>query len=77
MNYGGVRSIQSTADPEKGLPGPHGYGDLGYDEIDLIQPGHYEHRMLFSTGIELLVQFSEFSFTYATGTERGDKFCGS
>ena len=60
--YGGERTIQSTADPDQGLAGPHGYGDLGYDEIDLIEDGLFEHRMLFSSGIELQVQFSRFSF---------------
>ena len=64
LTYGGVDSLTSTADPDTGLPGPHGYGDLGYDEIEVLANGHYEHRMLFSTGIELHVQFNEFSFTY-------------
>jgi hypothetical protein len=61
LTYRGVRSLASTADPQAGLPGPHGYGDLGYNEIEIIEPGVYEHRMLFSSGIELQVQFSEFS----------------
>jgi hypothetical protein len=64
LTYGGVDSLTSTADPDTGLPGPHGYGDLGYDEIEVLANGRYEHRMLFSTGIELHVQFNEFSFTY-------------
>lgn len=64
LTYGGVDSLTSTADPDSGLPGPHGYGDLGYDELEVLANGHYEHRMLFSTGIELLVRFTEFSFSY-------------
>ena len=64
LAYGGVDSLTSTADPNTGLPGPHGYGDLGYDEIEVLPDGRYEHRMLFSTGIELHVQFTEFSFNY-------------
>lgn len=64
LTYGGVDSLTSTADPDTGLPGPHGYGDLGYDEIEVLANGRYGHRMLFSTGIELHVQFNEFSFTY-------------
>jgi hypothetical protein len=64
LMYCGVESVTSTADPATGLPGPHGYGDLGYDEIECIRPGIYEHRMLFSTGIELHVRFSNFSLWY-------------
>lgn len=73
LTYCGVESVTSTADPRTGLPGPHGYGDLGYDEIERIQPGIYEHRMLFSTGIELHVRFSDFSLRYEDyQTEDGD-----
>ena len=64
LTYEGVDSLTSIADPDAGLPGPHGYGDLGYDEIEVLPNGHYEHRMLFSTGIELHVRFTGFSFTY-------------
>lgn len=59
---GEVASVTSTADRETGLPGPHGYGDLGCDEIECIGAGICEYRMLFSSGIELQVRFSEFSF---------------
>lgn len=71
LTYEGVHSLTSTADPEAGLPGPHGYGDLGYDEIEVLANGGYEHRMLFSTGIELHVQFTEFSFNYENDKSKG------
>lgn len=61
LHYGGVDKVVSTADPKKGLPGPYGYGDLGYDELDLVN-NKLEHRFLFSTGIEVKIQFEEFSF---------------
>lgn len=64
LTYCGVESLTSTANPETALPGPHGYGDLGYDEIECIQSDIYEHRMLFSTGIELHVRFSDFFLWY-------------
>jgi hypothetical protein len=64
LTYEDVRAISSAADPETGLAGPHGYGDLGYDEVEILAPNFYEHRMLFSTGIELKVQFSNFSVFY-------------
>jgi hypothetical protein len=55
--YSGVRSMRSLGDPEVGLGGPHSYGDLGYYEVELLGEGFFEHRMLFSSGIELQVQF--------------------
>ena len=64
LRYGGVLSVCSDADPEKGLPGPHGYGDLGYDEVDVLEPGLFEHRMLFSTGITLSIHHREFHLRF-------------
>jgi hypothetical protein len=64
LSYTGVELLNSTADPEKGLPGPHGFGDLGYDEIHMPEPGLFEHRMLFSTGIMLTVLHRGFSLIY-------------
>jgi hypothetical protein len=65
--YDGVTGLNSTSDPEKGLPGPHGYGDLGNDEIEVLPDGSYEHRMLFSTGIELSVRFGAFRLEVPDG----------
>ena len=48
-----------TSDPSVGLGGPHGFGDLGYDEIDVGEDGPFEHRLLFSSGIELAVRFAD------------------
>jgi hypothetical protein len=59
--YSGVERFESSADPKVGLRGPHGYGDLGYCEVDLRTTGAFEHRILFSTGIELVVVFRTFS----------------
>jgi hypothetical protein len=60
LSYSGVERMESTADPSAGLTGPYGYGDLGYDEVDILASGAFEHRLLFSTGIELAVVFREF-----------------
>lgn len=65
LTYGGVERVESTADPDVGLGGPHGYGDLGYDELDVLPTGAIEHRLLFSTGVELVLVFSSFAFTRA------------
>src|SRR5688572_7244909 len=60
LHYGYVAYFSSNSDPDKGLPGPHGFGDLGYDEIEVLEDGSYEHRLLFSSGIELVVRFRDF-----------------
>jgi hypothetical protein len=61
LKYGGVSWVRSLADPKSGLPGPHGYGDLGYWEFEALGDGLCEHRMLFSTGIEIHIRFRELS----------------
>jgi hypothetical protein len=53
LRYDGVHAFESRADPDVGLAGPGGYGDLGYDELDLTPEGLAVHRLLFSSGIEL------------------------
>ena len=60
LRYEDAREIVSYADPARGLGGQHGYGDLGYDEIELLGDGTFEHRLLFSSGIELAVRFARF-----------------
>jgi hypothetical protein len=64
LAYSGVESFESLADPDAGLAGPHGYGDLGYDEIEVLGAGLFQHRMLFSTGIEFAVTFAGFRLTH-------------
>ncbi len=66
LTYIGLVGMQSTADPEKRLGGPGGYGDLGYDEVDVGEDGLFEHRLLFSTGIELGFRFRDFAFEEET-----------
>lgn len=61
--YREVERFESLADPKVGLRGPAGYGDLGYCEVEVLPGGTFEHRMLFSTGIELIVEFREFEMT--------------
>jgi hypothetical protein len=57
LHYEGVRSIRSAAEPAGGLPGPDGFGDYGYDELDVTPDGLVEHRMLFSSSIQLTITF--------------------
>jgi hypothetical protein len=64
LRYSGVSQFCSIADPELGFPAPHGYGDLGYDEADVTPTGEIEHRILFSSGIEFLIRFSDFKLAW-------------
>jgi hypothetical protein len=68
LTYHRLRSFQSFADPDAGLNGPHGYGDLGYDESDALSNGLFEHRILFSTGIEFRIAFADFSLAFKDET---------
>jgi hypothetical protein len=61
LTYTGVERVESTADPAVGLQGPHGYGDFGYDEVEVLPAGAFEHRMVFASGVELCVVFGGFS----------------
>lgn len=60
LTYLDVERFGSTSDPEVSLGGPGGYGDLGYSEVDVLPIGVFEHRLLFSTGIEFSVVFRGF-----------------
>ncbi len=64
LKYRGLTSFNSTADPDNGLPGPRGYGDLGYDEIELLSNGLLEHRILFSSGIVFTIEFKNIELNY-------------
>ena len=63
LDYVGVTSFKSIAEHEKGLPGPQGYGDLGYEEIDVVD-GLFVHGILFSGGIEFEIRFKGFELSY-------------
>jgi hypothetical protein len=58
--YTGVDRFEGFAAPDVYLRGPGGFGDLGYCEVDVLESGSFEHRLLFSTGIELIVEFRGF-----------------
>lgn len=63
LHYSGVTEFCSNAQHEKGLAGPRGYGDLGYEEVDIVD-GCLVHRMLFSGNIEMEIRFHSFVLTY-------------
>ena len=63
LSYRRVEAFSLEAAPERSLPGPSGFGDLGYYEIDSPSADVFEHRLLFSSGVELCVRFREFNFS--------------
>jgi hypothetical protein len=71
LHYDGVTSLETSCDPKYTLPGPSGYGDLGYDELDIDHEGLFVHRFLFSRGIEFELHFARFSFTEQPLSEDG------
>ena len=73
LHYSGVRQFNSISDPQKTLPGPGGYGDLGYDEIEVLDQGWFEHRLLFSSGIEIAIQFQGFDYEIVDETSASNK----
>ena len=60
LSYLDILSFETTSDPDKCLPGPGGFGDLGHEEIEVLEEGVFKHSILFSSGIELAVTFTRF-----------------
>lgn len=67
LQYSGVVSFGANSDPDKSLIGPGGFGDWGYDEADLAEDGRFEHRVLFSSGIELQIVFEGLTVSWEAG----------
>lgn len=65
--YHGVALLQQFSYCDDALGGPGGLGDLGYDEWHLTADGLTEHRLLFSSGTELLVQFQSLTVVSPNG----------
>ena len=70
LAYTGVEQFTSQPDPVGGFSS-HGFGDLGYDEVDLSPTGALIHRVLFASGIELEVVFRGFEFLPVHPAEPG------
>lgn len=70
LQYSDVISITTLADPKNGLNGPHGFGDFGYDEADIDADGNFEHRLLFSSGIEMQIVFRAFELNWKDSEDR-------
>ena len=59
LEYQGLQKFSSTS-PVQDSFGGDGYGDIGYTEIEILAEGVFEHRFLFSTGIEMAFDFTDF-----------------
>lgn len=70
LAYSQVTSVTVSGAAEHPLAGPFGFGDLGYDEFHVLGPGAIEHRLLFSSGVEVAIVFSGLQFT-ASPAPRG------
>ena len=68
LEYYGLRKFRSLA-PEQESFGGDGYGDIGNQEIELLSEGTFEHRLLFSTGIELAITFVNFKLVQLPWSE--------
>lgn len=64
LSYTGVTQMVSVIDPDVDGLSESGYGDHGFDEIEVLENNLYEHRMLFSSGIELRIRFHNFFLDY-------------
>ena len=63
LHYSGLQQLRLITAGAEPLLGPAGLGHLGYDDLDLISPALVEHRLLFSTGAELIMRFSGFKLS--------------
>ncbi|MBZ0113007.1 MAG: hypothetical protein K8J08_11130 [Thermoanaerobaculia bacterium] len=57
---------RQAEEPEIEWPTEGSLGQIGYDEFDLVSEGQLEHRILFTSGAELVVHFGRFSFQAQT-----------
>ncbi|MBI4613915.1 MAG: hypothetical protein HY720_09930 [Planctomycetes bacterium] len=74
--YKGVTSFRIQMDPDRYICMP-GFGNFGYDEVDLMLDGRLQHRFIFCTGIEMSIDFTtcdvrreDFPHTAREGSDR-------
>ena len=69
ITYSGVRRFAVMPSLEGGLCGPCGFGELGYCEVDRTGAGTFIHRILFSSGITIAIEFDGFEYKRSRLTE--------
>ena len=58
--YSGVTTFRTFVAGSGSCGSPNAFGDLGYQEVEVVGSGQFEHRLLFASGIELHVRFKAF-----------------
>jgi hypothetical protein len=75
LHYEGVTTVESTNEGEW-VSEAFDNSYLGYCEIELLPDGRWEHRMLFASGIEVVIRFCEFkALLRAIGTNHRLTMC--
>ena len=59
LQYTGVSRFRTLDGKGESLPVSDGYGDIGYYEIEVLDNNVFEHRLLFSSGIEFSIVFND------------------
>ena len=72
LEYAGVVAVVLLGEGSDSLPGSAGLGDLGYDEFEPLGSDVFEHRLLFSSGVEISIRFRDFRFTARRGGQMPD-----
>lgn len=62
LTYLGLKAFSITPNPGLGLDKDYGFGQLGYDEVDVDSTGVLVHRLLFATGVEVEIRFDGFDY---------------
>lgn len=64
LKFTDVEYYNYIGNQDESLPGPGGFGEIGYTEYEKINNVFSEYRIIFSTGIELTVGFNNFEFDF-------------
>ena len=69
LSYLNLQRMRTTDDPTESLPGPDGFGDLGYDEIELMPD--------FPSNTDSFLQRHEIQGSIGAGSRRAGRGCPS
>ena len=59
--YSRVTSFRTVVEGSGNAAPPNAFGHLGYQEVEVVGDGQFEHRLLFASGIELHIRFGGFA----------------
>ncbi|MBZ0167315.1 MAG: hypothetical protein K8I00_10965 [Candidatus Omnitrophica bacterium] len=64
FQYFGLVQVRSFCKLNEGHPMPLGFGDLLWEEFELLPNESIEHRLLYSSGINYCIQFTDFDYVF-------------